>query len=259
MVKCKCGCNLEIINKNRRYLKNHQQNLFRLRRLEKLKSIGWYKGKLCKCGCNLEVTEGRIYISGHNKKGRHFKPFTKEHLEKLSISHKGKVSGRKGKKHTEETKQKLSKLYKGKTYKEIHGEEKSKIIINKLVIKRRNLILPLKDTKPEIKIQNFLKELNIEFIPHKYINIEHEYQCDIFIPNMNLIIECDGDYWHGNIKIKYNKILSQRQLKQKEKDKIRTKEVIEQGYNILRLWQQDINKMDIETFNNIILYGRDEI
>jgi len=62
---------------------------------------------------------------------------------------------------------------------------------------RAKQISPVKDTSIEVKIQNFLKELGIEFFTHKYMKIEHGYQCDILIPSKSLVIECDGDYWHN--------------------------------------------------------------
>ena len=67
------------------------------------------------------------------------------------------------------------------------------------------------------------------------MKIEHGYQCDILIPSMNLVIECDGNYWH-----KYPIGL--------EKDHIRTKELLEKGFKILRLWESEIILMDINEF-----------
>jgi len=80
----------------------------------------------------------------------------------------------------------------------------------------------------------------IEFISHKYIKeIEHSYQCDCYIPFYNLIIEADGNYWHkypiGN-----------------EIDHIRTKELKEKGFKVLRFWESEINKMNINEFKNKI-------
>jgi very-short-patch-repair endonuclease len=73
-----------------------------------------------------------------------------------------------------------------------------------------------------------LTELDIKFTKHKPIlNIEHKYQCDIFI-SPNIIIECDGDYYH-----KYPL--------GREIDKIRTNEMIDKGYKVLRLWEHEIN------------------
>lgn len=116
--------------------------------------------------------------------------------------------------------------------------------IPKVVERRKEIrakqVLPKKDTKIEIKIQEFLKYLGIEFFTHQYIKeIKHGYQCDIFIPSLNMIIECDGIYWH---KYPIGTKL----------DKIRTKELIKKGFKVLRLWEFDINKMNIEEFKERI-------
>ncbi|GAH75991.1 unnamed protein product [marine sediment metagenome] len=103
---------------------------------------------------------------------------------------------------------------------------------------RAKQIFPFKDTKIEVKIQNFLKQLGIEYFTHQYIKeIEHSYQCDILIPSMNLVIECDGNYWHkypvGN-----------------DIDHVRTKELLQKGFKVLRLWEFEINDMDLSNFKN---------
>jgi very-short-patch-repair endonuclease len=108
---------------------------------------------------------------------------------------------------------------------------------------RANQVFPVKDSKPEVIIQKVLNELNIEFITHKYMReIKHSYQCDIFIPKFNLIIEIDGDYWHGNENNLKYKVLNERQLKSRKRDKIRTKELQEVGFHVLRLWESEINE-----------------
>ena len=132
----------------------------------------------------------------------------------------------------EDVKEKFRKAREGKTYEEIFGKEKAK----KMKEKRANQIFPLRDSSIEIKIQNFLRQLNMEFFTHQYRNeIEHSYQCDIFIPSMNLVIEADGNYWHsyptGN-----------------EIDHIRTSELLEKGFKVLRLWEFEINEMTLEKF-----------
>lgn len=164
---------------------------------------------------------------------------SKEICEKKRLSHIGL-------KHSEETKRKMSesqkglkrdyglKSRKGKTLEEIYGIEGAK----KMREYRRKQVLPFKDTKIEVKIQNYLKELGIDFFTHQYIKeIKHGYQCDIFIPKFNMIIECDGDYWH---KIP-TRIM---------RDTIRTEELIEKGFKVLRLWGSEINVMTINDFKD---------
>ena len=120
----------------------------------------------------------------------------------------------KGTKHTEETKRKI-------------------------ILARAKQIFPLEDTSIEVKIQNFLKQLGIEFFTHQHMSIKHSYRCDIFIPSINLVIECDGMYWH-----KYPTGT--------EVDHIRTKELLQKGFRILRLWEFEIKDMNLNDFKEKI-------
>jgi len=143
---------------------------------------------------------------------------------------------------------------KGKNYEEIYGEEKSKQYKKIIRKAREKQIFPLNDTQIEIKIQDFLKELNIKFIAHKQLSeIRHSYQCDIFIPIQErfkkiIIIEADGCYWHGCPIC--NKESSKQQRKQTAKDNRRTKELAGQGYKVLRLWEHEIKIMNLNNFKN---------
>ena len=138
---------------------------------------------------------------------------------------------------------------KGKTFEELYGETKAKIKRQERRYHRSKQIFPITDTSIEIKIQNYLKQLGISFFTHQYMNqIKHAYQCDIWVPVMNLIIECDGDYWHANPDRFKDEDLDERQRLQKEKDIIITKELIEKGFKILRLWEKEINSMGLGEF-----------
>ena len=162
--------------------------------------------------------------------GKHWK-LSKETKRKMSESLKGNTRNL-GKHFSEEHKRKIGEGNKGKK----HSEESRK----KISKARAKQIFPVKDTSIEVKIQNFLKQLNIEFFTHQYIKeIEHSYQCDILIPSMNLVIECDGDYWHkfpiGN-----------------DLDHIRTKELLENGFKVLRLWENEIRVMELNNFEELL-------
>jgi len=172
------------------------------------------------------------------------KIFSEETRRKLSIANQGKIlseehkskisKSNKGFRHTEEHKRKIGIANQGKRLGRKHSEE----VKIKIKEARKKQIFPTKDTSIEIKIQNFLKELNIEFFTHQYMKeIEHGYQCDILIPSMNLVVECDGDYWHkypvGN-----------------DMDHIRTQELIDKGFKVLRLWEHEIKVMSVNDFKN---------
>ncbi len=120
----------------------------------------------------------------------------------------------------------ISKTLKGRIFSQEHKA--------KLKEKRKFQISPKFDTSIEIKIQEHLKKLGFVFYTHQYIKeIKHGYQCDILIPSLKLIIECDGDYFHSYPM-------------GTEIDHIRTKELLVGGFNVLRLWEHEIKTMNEE-------------
>lgn len=147
---------------------------------------------------------------------------------KLSDSQKDLISNSlKGRKQTKEW---IIKRITPRIGKPISNETKMKI-----KEWRKHFVVPKKDTSIEVKVQKYLKRLQIEYFTHQYINIEHGYQCDILIPSMNLVIECDGDYWH---KYPIGTDI----------DHIRTSELIKKGFKVLRLWEFEIRKMNLNEF-----------
>ncbi len=201
-------------------------------------------------------------------------PRTKEQYKKIGIANAIKLKGRKLSKETKtkmsiakrkrmkelgyvnspETRKKLSETWKKKWVKgEVTDRQKTNIIGKGIKTQfkkghkvpekwreavrknRATQIFPKIDSSIEVKIQNYLEQLKIEFFTHQYMNIKHKYQCDILIPSMNLVIECDGNYWH-----KYPIGM--------EIDHIRTKELIEKGFKVLRLWEIEIKDMNLNDF-----------
>ncbi len=218
--------------------------------------------KICNCGCNTIIpwksysTYHKIkFIKHHHFKNRTFeerygKKKAMEMRKKASMRLKGKTyEERFGIFRTQQIKQNMSNALKGRSYEELYGKEVAEVRKSEKREWRANLIFPKKDTKIEVKIQDYLKILGVSFFTHQYVSqIKHSYQCDIWIPIMNLIIECDGDYWHANPDRFKDEDLDEKQRLQKERDTIRTKELIEQGFKILRLWEDEIKVMDLSEF-----------
>ncbi len=148
----------------------------------------------------------------------------------------------KGHMHSETTKARIRNnpnRYSFSSGKDNPGRNKSKETILKIKEKRLHQKVLKKDTKPEVIMQDLLKNLGINFIKHKpIVNIKHKYQCDIFI-SPNIIIECDGDYYHNYPD-------------GREIDKIRTKELQKEGFKILRFWEHQIHN-DLDFCKNKIL------
>lgn len=127
--------------------------------------------------------------------------FSVEHREKLRQSSRGNKSNS-GKKFSPEHKRKLSEAAISRTH------------------------YTYQNTSIERKIKSALKEMGLKF--RKQYVVTKITKTDFYVPSLNLIIMCDGDYWHN---------LPGR----KEKDEQKTKAMLERGYKVLRLTEKEIN------------------
>lgn len=101
-----------------------------------------------------------------------------------------------------------------------------------------------KDTLPERLVEEYLINNNITYFKqHKMYN---KFVVDFYIVDTNDIIEVQGDYWHGNpLYYGEGKIpLSERQIKQINRDKSRYAYLTKSGHNVFMVWETDI-------YNNI--------
>ena len=99
-----------------------------------------------------------------------------------------------------------------------------------------------KISKPEKKVHAILDELGISYESQAVIN--DKFICDIKINN--LIIEIDGEWWHGHPKFEP---LRPQQIAQKKKDSSKTAYLATCGYKVVRIWASDIS---IETIKTIL-------
>jgi len=97
-----------------------------------------------------------------------------------------------------------------------------------------------KFTKPELIVYEYLQNNNIACIPqHPMCD---RFVVDFFIPSLNMVIEVLGDYWHGN-PLKYtDDKLTEKQLKTREKDKIKMDFLTKEGFKVHMIWENDIYK-----------------
>jgi very-short-patch-repair endonuclease len=205
---------------------------------------GGEKGQFKKGHLDLVPKESRGHTEETKQKiriARAKQVITKEHKKNISL-------GLNGHKVSDETKRKIVEARRrNNSYN--HSEQ----VIIKIKEARAKQVIPIQDTSIEVKIQGFLTLLKIEYIAHKYLSeIENKYCCDILIPSVKTIIECDGDYFHANPKFYSNDKLNQRQIEQKERDNLRTKELEEKGYRVIRLWEHEIKRMELNDFKSII-------
>lgn len=84
-------------------------------------------------------------------------------------------------------------------------------------------------------IEAHLIFLNVNY---KYSFILEKRQFDFLINDKNLIIECDGDYWHANPK--FYPQPAEWQLERIQIDLIKDEIARRNGYEIKRFWEDDI-------------------
>jgi very-short-patch-repair endonuclease len=201
-----------------------------------------------------KIKEGtqRSWDSGFHKINQWCKNLTKEtdvRLKnmgaKISKTKQGVPSNKKGKSLLEQFKGDKNKVY------ETQKKRKLTLIKNNYKPKRYN-------TNIEIKVENKLKDLCIlKYFNKKPVYKENKLIFPDFISNdFKIIIECDGDYWHGNPNKYSEKKLNKIQLFNKKNDEIKDKIYQKMGYKVLRFWETDINKnidnIGVKIIENII-------
>jgi len=115
----------------------------------------------------------------------------------------------------------------------------------------RNTFLQTFDTSIELIVENILNENKIENI--KQFNL-FGYSFDFCLPTYKIIIECDGDYWHGygleDIE------LDEVQKKSRYNDKIKNKKALDAGYTLIRFWEHTIKADGFEEQLLNTIYGK---
>lgn len=102
-----------------------------------------------------------------------------------------------------------------------------------------------KNTKPELKFKEYLEQNKINFF-QQYKLINKYY--DFYLSEYNLLVEVDGDYWHGKDILDEN-LLGLSQKKNRKNDKYKNELAKEHKINLLRIWETDINN---NTFKEIL-------
>lgn len=104
-----------------------------------------------------------------------------------------------------------------------------------LALGRRNI--PFTRTSIELKMMTELEKRGIEYI--EQYNLGDKFRLDFLLPEYNIVIECDGDYWHTLPDVE-------------KRDKSKNAYIKACGYSLYRFWEREINA-DIEACVDIVL------
>lgn len=213
-----------------------------------------YKYKTCSPGC-------RNILQSQNTKGKS-KPkgfMSERHKQKISKSMTGKQSGFKGGTHSKKVIEKMSNRMIGKKYHKGHKQsdyQKSQVskamkkyyqegnepwtknnphtskTIKKIFKKR-----PM--NKLETLVSSILDENNIKYYFQFFLKSKEgmSKSYDFKIKNKKILIEIDGDYFHGGPGVKKHFFKLNEVIKN---DKLKNQLAKQRGYTLLRFWESDI-------------------
>lgn len=116
----------------------------------------------------------------------------------------------------------------------------------------RNTILHNNRTSIELVTEFILNENNIENIPEYNID---GYCFDFYLPNEIILIECDGDYWHGFDRV--DEELDDNQKRSRDNDVVKNKVANNSNIRLLRFWEHEIHKDNYETILLNSIYGKE--
>lgn len=101
-----------------------------------------------------------------------------------------------------------------------------------------------KDTKPEILVRGFLFKNGFRYRLHDK-NLKGKP--DIVLKNLKTVIFVDGCFWHGHENCKYYVVPKTRTEwwlnkinKNKENDIVKKKELKQQGWNVISIWECEL-------------------
>lgn len=143
-----------------------------------------------------------------------------------------------GKARSEETKRKISNSHKKSGHmppKEVRARGKKHPNYGKPIMALSLLRLGALNSRKKLALRN---PTNIEIVVDKFLSgsgvdyesqrpIDNRYLVDFFVPSKNLVIECDGEYWHSLAGTRKKDALENAYLKK-------------QGYNLIRISERDI-------------------
>ena len=150
-----------------------------------------------------------------------------------------------------------------------HTKEETKEILTELqVLGAVSALKKMQKPKTEKKLACYLTDNKIEYSSQYRIHLKtkeklyrkHYYVYDFYVPRYNLLIECNGSYWHcdprfyeGDDLVKRPGVIEKIRVKNiwnidKHKEDIATKH----GYNFLTIWEHDINNNNYNSLLEVI-------
>jgi very-short-patch-repair endonuclease len=228
---------------------------------------------ICLCGCGeqtnyeYKLKDFHKWKHGHQSRipGHFGDPKAKKRVDAIIKTRKEKfasgeydhILNKVSQNRSEKTKQKISKSGKGVSRPKAEGfgtgrihSQKTKDKMSKSAIQRILKTGKVKRSGLEYKFEGLLESLEIKYIHSYYIeSIGKIY--DFYLPEYNILIEVDGDFWHCNPETHIIPECKTQEINI-ENDKFKTQWAIDNGYRLLRFWENDINN-NIKQVKQVLL------
>jgi DNA mismatch endonuclease (patch repair protein) len=213
------------------------------------------------CSRSCAMKGNKINIRNKYWVGKKHKESTKEKLStfrKEFLKNNEHPKGMLGKKHTPEAIEKIRERSKERPTKFWLGKKKPQYIKDKVsaslketlktkvyseeyrkmqsdrVMNNPNRVF--KNTSIEVRMMSLLDDLGVFYEQQK--SIGGIAIVDFFIPEKNLIIECDGCYWHG---CPIHHPMFHQNARRKDMEK--TARMEELGFKVIRFWEHEIKNI----------------
>jgi len=228
----------------------------------------------CQCGCGQQTRyepnkkDYCKWVSGHQSRiaGHFGDPKSEKRVNAIISTRKAKFASgeydhildKVSQNRSEETKQKISKGGTGISRPKADGfgvgrihNQATKNKMSDSAIQRILKTGKVKRSGLEYKFEGILELLEIEYI-HSYFIKDINKIYDFYLPKYNVIIEIDGDFWHCNPNTKYALPECKTQEINLTNDKFKSQWALDNGYTLLRFWEDDINN-NIKQVKQILL------
>jgi len=141
----------------------------------------------------------------------------------------------------------------GHTYEETYGGAKAEEYKEQLrrASPARMAKFKRKVTAPEAAVAVMLQSLGVCYVEQAPLGY---YTVDFLVPNVKLVIQADGDFWHGHPDKYTVESLTPTQKKQKRLDSSTNSYLVSRDYRVLRLWESDIKDKAAECLARIKQY-----
>lgn len=236
------------------YTKQFKADFPKLRECIICKELCFSSGKdaTCSRACMTKLRETWIGTKSH-RFGVECKQSTKDIISTAALQRikDGIPHGRLGKTFSQESRDKISstRIERGCSVgikNGMFGKTHTPEAIEKIFSHR-------KMNKLERLVADVLDSHNIQYHFQFFINKEGICKSyDFKLKDTNIILEIDGDFWHGN---KTSKVKFEKYKTVQLNDILKTKLAEDNGYQVIRYWESDIKKNPLIVLTDIYIKG----